>query len=177
MGRPKNGIDLKCDVCGKEIYRQPSRIEKCKVSVCSRACKLQIQKKGDLSYSYHEDNSGCWIWNLSKGIGGYGQIRRNNKRYTAHRFFFETLNGPVPKGFELDHLCRNRACVNPNHLEVVSRQVNTQRGDIAVFNPATVKKARKMFDSGIRIIDIASCLKIHKNTVSAVVHRQTWKNI
>jgi hypothetical protein len=76
--------------------------------------------------------NGCWEWQGHLDIGGYGTFSFNNKPVKAHRFSFEYHNGPIPKGLELDHLCRNRACVNPYHLEPVTRQINESR---AIQNP------------------------------------------
>ena len=73
--------------------------------------------------------SGCWEWTAAKsGPMGYGCCWDGLRRRMAHRFLYETLYGDVPQGFELDHLCRNPKCVNPNHLEVVTRSQNVLRG-------------------------------------------------
>lgn len=75
----------------------------------------------------------CWNWRGSVN-DGYAifsvQCDRKTKwkRYRAHRFIYELMRGPVPLGLVLDHLCRNRACVNPEHLEVVPNKVNVLRG-------------------------------------------------
>ncbi|KKN74764.1 hypothetical protein LCGC14_0388060 [marine sediment metagenome] len=74
--------------------------------------------------TYTED--GCWIW--GKPSNGYGVFWNGSRQQVAHRFLFESVNGAVPFGFELDHLCRVKRCVNPNHLEVVTRSQNTARG-------------------------------------------------
>lgn len=77
-----------------------------------------------------EPNSGCWLWLGATNRGGYGVISiGNSKARLAHRFGFELLQGAVPDGLELDHLCRVRSCVNPAHLEPVSRRENTLRGE------------------------------------------------
>lgn len=70
----------------------------------------------------------CWEWTAAKTSGGYGQFWVKPYRVVAHRFSYEQLVGPIPQGLQLDHLCRNRACVNPQHLEPVTQQVNIWRG-------------------------------------------------
>ncbi len=74
-------------------------------------------------------DSGCWLWTGALN-GGYGRIHHSPGRvlYT-HRAAYELLVGPVPEGMDLDHLCRNRACCNPDHLEPVTRRENLLRGD------------------------------------------------
>lgn len=71
---------------------------------------------------------GCWEWTAAKLASGYGSFRANNRAYVAHRYAYERLIGLVPDGLQLDHLCRNRACVNPHHLEPVPQSVNVLRG-------------------------------------------------
>ena len=71
----------------------------------------------------------CWPWLASRNEGGYGQFRGALGGGMAHRFAYEAIVGPIPEGLTLDHLCRNRACVNPAHLEPVTSRVNTLRGD------------------------------------------------
>lgn len=76
-----------------------------------------------------EPMSGCWIWTGSRNWGGYGQIRINQITKMAHRVIYERMAGrEIPAGLDLDHLCRVRACVNPRHLEPVTRQINLLRG-------------------------------------------------
>lgn len=71
----------------------------------------------------------CWVWTAGKRHGGYGQFNVGDGRNVrAHVFAYELLVGPVPEGLELDHLCRNPACVNPDHLEPVPHRVNILRG-------------------------------------------------
>ena len=72
--------------------------------------------------------AGCWNWLGSAVKTGYGQIWYQGRLVLAHRFAYELLRGPIPKGFEIDHLCHNKSCVNPIHLEVVTRSENVRRG-------------------------------------------------
>ncbi|MFH0981536.1 MAG: HNH endonuclease signature motif containing protein [Planctomycetota bacterium] len=74
----------------------------------------------------------CWLWIGAMNLQGYGNFwigPTETEGYVgAHRFAYTHFVGPVPEGMDLDHLCRNRACVNPAHLEPVTRRVNLRRG-------------------------------------------------
>lgn len=74
-----------------------------------------------------EPNTGCWLWEGS-GAHGYGQTWYQGRLVRAHRATYEIARGPIPRGLVLDHLCRVRACVNPDHLEAVTQRENLRRG-------------------------------------------------
>lgn len=78
-----------------------------------------------------DEATGCWAWTgaaTRPGPDGYGQIRVDGRTILAHRFARQVLVGPTPEGLDLDHLCRFRRCVNPAHLEPVTRAENARRG-------------------------------------------------
>ncbi len=70
----------------------------------------------------------CWEWTGGKTLG-YGRMRLQDQNYRAHRVMYELLVGPIPEGMCLDHLCKNRGCVRPDHLEPVTLAENTLRGE------------------------------------------------
>ena len=74
--------------------------------------------------------SGCWIWTGSKNRRGYGVLHAGwlgCSSLGAHRAAYEAFREPIPSGLEIDHLCRNKSCVNPDHLETVTRSENVRR--------------------------------------------------
>ncbi len=79
-------------------------------------------------YNFVDITGTCWNWTGSKNQGGYGRFSVLGKHFVAHRWLYEQLYGAVDKKLDLDHLCRNRGCVNPAHLEPVTRKENCRRG-------------------------------------------------
>jgi hypothetical protein len=75
-----------------------------------------------------EPNSGCWLW-LGSGLpAGYGQMWNGDTVEAAHRISYKLFRGEIPQGLEIDHKCRVRCCVNPDHLELVTHKENMRRG-------------------------------------------------
>lgn len=91
-------------------------------------------------------DSGCIEWIASHNGVGYGTltINRTGGKVLAHRFSYEWHVGPIPEGMQLDHLCRNTLCVNPEHLEPVTQRINTLRGTA----PTAVNAAKTHCDRG-----------------------------
>jgi len=88
-----------------------------------------------MSARYIVGDDGCWIWQGPKNNRGYGWWGRK----LAHRRMYESIRGPIPKGLELDHLCRVTACVNPDHLEPVTHAENVRRGTVGAVNSARLR--------------------------------------
>lgn len=70
----------------------------------------------------------CWEWPITPTQQGYGIIQLDGRAQKAHRVSYLLLVGAIPDGLTIDHLCRNRACVNPDHLEAVTNKINVLRG-------------------------------------------------
>lgn len=98
-----------------------------------------VEKNGPVPVAAPELGS-CWLWTASFSRGGYGQIHRSHGTRRVHRISYELLVGPIPIGLDIDHLCRVRHCVNPSHLEAVSRQENILRGDARWNGQSNVAK-------------------------------------
>lgn len=81
----------------------------------------------------------CWEWTAATMKNGYGVFNKGNRKTAlAHRFVWELLVGPIPDNHQIDHLCRNRKCVNPDHLEPVLQVENLRRG----YSPAAINKRK-----------------------------------
>lgn len=84
-----------------------------------------------LSHVAPQEN-GCWHWTDPLCWDGYAQFWNGTRRVMAHRFSYELFVGQVPHGLVLDHLCRTRHCVNPDHLEAVTQRENVRRSPSAL---------------------------------------------
>lgn len=76
--------------------------------------------------------NGCMLWMALLRPNGYPNFAVNGLPESAHRWIYKRLRGPIPEGMELDHLCRIRHCVNPDHLQPVTRKENVRRGNVMV---------------------------------------------
>lgn len=79
---------------------------------------------------------GCWIWQGSVDSKGYGQLMSNGIVWRAHRFFYTNLVGEIPVDYQIDHLCKKKLCVNPEHLEAVTQTENIERSGAWNYNKA-----------------------------------------
>lgn len=128
---------------------------------------------------YSEEDRGyngglCWVWQRSLTTPGYGQVRIDGKLHHAHRVYYESANGPIPDGLDLDHLCRVRACVNPTHLEPVSRAVNIQRGSKSALTRVQVAEIRSR-GQGQNQTATAHEFGVDASTICRILAGKTWR--
>ena len=99
----------------------------------------------------HMPRSGCMVWDGRMNQHGYAviAISRNHaaevgfpRTISVHRLAWELANGPIPEGMEIDHLCRNHACINVDHLEVVTHAENVRRGDGPILSSFRLQAQR-----------------------------------
>lgn len=132
-----------------------------------------------LGRRYAEDpETGCWIFR-AKTDGGYARVSVDggNKNQYAHRIMYEVLVGSVPAGMELDHICRNRACINPSHLEPVLHRENTRRGVSAKLDGNKVRAIRRLSLDGNTQRSIAKQFGVSQASVWQVIHKTSWVDI
>lgn len=122
-------------------------------------------------------SSPCWIsrWK-SDHPRGYVRIRSENRRVGAHVLMWVQVHGSLEAGLQLDHLCRQPPCINPDHLEPVSGRENTRRGSGKLI-PEQVREIRRLRTRGWRQIDIAEAVGSTRGTVSNVLRGVHWKDV
>lgn len=136
--------------------------------------------KRKLAPDYNVDENGCWIWVKGLDAMGYGRYRRvsgNQPDKKAHRVIYELHKGPVPKGLFLDHLCRNRACVNPDHLEPVTAAENNRRGLKTKLSKDQVLEVRRLALLNVPQEEIAKEYGVCRQNVSMIKLKRSWADI
>lgn len=125
-----------------------------------------------LKRDYEVNDAGCWVWLGAKNLKGYGLVQRDGRGLSAHRWYYERRFGAVPDGLELDHLCRNESCVNPDHLEAVTAATNSQRRRSSKLTWNDVRAIRA---SGFGCAEVARRWGICESNASMVLRGETWK--
>lgn len=91
----------------------------------------------------------CWIWTRAFcTAGAYGHVRRGKRNILAHRWIYELLKGPIPKGKQIHHRCEQTLCVNADHLEPVTGTENTRRGRRTKLALEQVEEIRRRLAAG-----------------------------
>lgn len=128
-----------------------------------------------------EAESGCWLWSNSIDRDGYGRITINKRVIRAHRLFWELEHGTIPKGLVIDHICRTRNCVNPNHLRLATPRQNVlenSRSFVAINAQKKFCRAGHPYDKTYTSTEgyvERYCSTCHRNRVQEyrITHRAT----
>lgn len=118
----------------------------------------------------------CWIWQRAKTRTGYGKMAEDGHDEYAHRVFYKRYKGSIPAGYDIDHLCRNTSCVNPEHLEAVPHAINNRRGVKALINIDIARQMRAIHQTaGLNARQIASQSGVSRALVVGVLLNYTWR--
>jgi len=124
--------------------------------------------------------SGCWLWHGAMRPNGYGGYR---SRYHAHRVAWELTNGEAPKDMDVCHSCDTRACVNPDHLFLGTRQQNLEdmarkgRHPFVKLTPEKVRIVRQMIEQSVPAAHIAEEMRISRSSVWLIARRKVWAHV
>ncbi len=129
-------IDVACATCGRKARRQreyhrthwADRPWKCRPCIGRETASDPERLRQRLYTQIRRTTTGCWEWTGNVDSHGYGQTLYLGRRIGAHRFAYLLLVGEIPDGLVVDHLCRNRLCVNPDHLEPTTNRENVLKG-------------------------------------------------
>jgi len=130
-----------------------------------------------------DPGTGCWNWLLSTNPKGYPTLggawwKKTRRSILAHRIAWEEANDAiVPLGYTVDHLCRNRKCVNPAHLEAVPHATNVQRGSRAKLSPADVQSVLRHIAEGQSSVVVGAAHGITSTQVRAIVRGLVWTDL
>jgi hypothetical protein len=117
-------------------------------------------------WSKVEKSESCWTWTASQTRGGYGQFYKDGGiPILAHRWSYQSVNGPIPDGLVMDHLCRVRNCVRPDHLEATTQRINILRGNGLAAQQAEqthCKRGHSLEDAHILSRNRRDCRKCRK---------------
>jgi len=158
--------------------------------ICQCGCEKPIHRAGARYLPGHYDRqdtveyavdplSGCWVWQRNLYANGYGKrtVRRpdgSKGAELAHRHYYEKHVGAIPEGLHIDHLCRNRACVNPDHLEPVTAAENNRRCPAVKLSPDQVREIRSSDQPAAKM---AKRFGVNSRSIYAIRNGKKWADL
>jgi hypothetical protein len=125
-----------------------------------------------------DSETGCWNWTGFITKKGYsGNVRWRGKNIPAYSAFYREFVDAFPvEGYEMDHLCKNRNCVNPKHLESVSHKTNCRRGSATKLSLSDAEKIRSLLKKGNKRTEVALMFGVSKSLIDKVDQGVSWKD-
>jgi hypothetical protein len=119
----------------------------------STFAQLNLSKRGLSAFfnNFEVSESGCWLWTGGIGLDGYGHARSRDTNYSAARVAWLCWRGPIPLGYEPDHLCPWRHCICPEHLELITHLENMRRGRIRNLTRTQCWRGHELTPENVRI--------------------------
>lgn len=117
----------------------------------------------------HIQEGECWLWLAAKNRAGYGQIRIGNSMKYAHRVTYELSHGISGTSCDIHHKCHKRACINPEHLELMKKSVHATIHKTKKFTPSETYKMVLMYNSGLSLKRIARIFLISQYLVTRIL--------
>lgn len=114
-----------CNECGRIQSREAAA--KARKAMAGRVVYPRTADEIARFLAKVDKRADCWEWTAAQNGNGYGVVTVRSIVVLAHRASYLIANGSIPDGLELDHLCRNKSCVNPEHLEAVTHEENMRR--------------------------------------------------
>lgn len=160
---------MKCSIndCNREHYGKTYCLAHYQRNRMGKSMDTPIQLVGNDSQRFWQkvDKSGdCWVWTSSQWGKGYGKFTVKDVSIAAHRFAYQDTKGPIPEGMQIDHLCMNKLCVNPDHLEAVTNSENQYRA----------KEKRGCWPIEARERKMVTCLVCNKDIEAIMYERKKY---
>lgn len=145
-----------------------------KEGYCPCGCGSDL-KRPDYAVEERGHTTPCWIWQKSKTRDGYGYLGRGGKIVRAHRHYWEAVSGrKLRAGEEVDHECNIRDCVNPAHLDAVTRTENIRRSSRTKLTMEQATEIRERHGAGAGLNALAAAFDVHKSTINRIVRGVYW---
>ena len=188
-----------CEHCGRSFVPRPEQIRRAgQGRFCSRPCASTYRREhvAERFWRWVDKSGDCWLWVGTRARNGYGTIQiggASGRRRLTHRVAWELTNGPIPAGVHILHRCDTPACVNPDHLWLGTQSDNLRdmaakgrqglqkhpaHTHTAKLTPEDVQAIRRRYAAGgIQQKTLAQEYGVDGRSISAVVHRITWKHL
>ncbi|MDP9358349.1 MAG: HNH endonuclease [Chloroflexota bacterium] len=164
MNAPMTGLHTCACGCGETPRRRTSRY----------LPGHHKQRRDPLADRYVVDEQGCWVWQGYRLPGGYGQLTYRRDSWLAHRLSYYRHYGELPAGeLQIHHICANRACLNPDHLEAVT-PIENRRAAPTKLDPAKAEQIRAL-SGDMSQGEIAARFGVDRTMVGKVLREEVWR--